>query len=202
MDFPTDLNVHAIADEFMFGPSFLVAPLYTPSNGRDVYAPNLGESGGKWRNFYTGVEVPSGWHSMSGIGITESPLLVRSSILVMSPIRQHAFEVVENDAHEIRIYDGTNSSFALYIDDGHDPSSDRSYCDIAFVWNDETTALTVEAAKGNRCDEIFVPMQMDITLVASGHGIGVSPSVPDVIVAYTGIQVVVPLGPTKREIIS
>ena len=201
MDFPTDRTVHTIADEFMFGPSFLVAPLYTPSNGRDVYAPDLGQSDGKWRNFYTGAEVPSGWHSMSGIDITESPLLVRSSILIMSPIRQHAFEVVENDALEIRIYDGTNSSFVLYLDDGHDPSSDRLYCDILFVWNDEASSLTVEAAKGNRCDEISVPMQMDITLVAPGHGVGVSPSVPDVIVVYSGAKVVVPLGPAKREIL-
>jgi len=199
MDFPTDLNVHTIADEFMFGPSFLVAPLYTPSNGRDVFVPDLGQSGGKWRNFYTGADVPSGWHSMSGIDITESPLLVRSSILIMSPIRQHAFEVVDNDALEIRIYDGTNSSFVLYLDDGHDPSSDRLYCDILFVWNDEATSLTIEAAKGNRCDELSVPMQMDITLVAPGHGVGVSPSVPDVIVVYSGAKVVVPLAPAKRE---
>ena len=115
------------------------------------------------------------------------------------PHSSDAFEVVDNDALEIRIYDGTNSSFVLYLDDGHDPSSDRLYCDILFVWNDEATSLTIEAAKGNRCDELSVPMQMDITLVAPGHGVGVSPSVPDVIVVYSGAKVVVPLAPAKRE---
>lgn len=199
MDFSHDSNVHYIADEFMFGPSLLVAPLYSPSNGRNVYLPDLGEKCGTWRNFYSGEVVPSGWHTMGAISTVETALFVRSSILVMSPIRQYAFEMIANDALEIRIYDGANSSFVLYQDDGIDASLDRPHCDIPFVWNDNIATLVIEKAVGHKCELIFSPVQMNVVLVSPGHGIGVYSSVPDVIVMYTGTKIIVPLGPSVRE---
>jgi len=199
MDFSSDANVLTISDEFMFGPSLLVAPLYSPSNGRDVYLPDLGGRGGKWRNFYTGNEVPSGWHTLTAISSVEIALFVQSSILIMSPIRQHALQVLENEALEIRIFDGKNSSFVLYQDDGVDASSHRQFCEIAFVWDDEATSLIIDAVEGHKCKGIFKPMQLNISLVSSGHGVGVYPSVPDVIVVYVGSKMVVPLARNVRE---
>lgn len=200
MDFSRDSNVYSIGDEFVFGPSFLVAPLFSPSNGRDVYLPDLGENGGTWRNFYSGEVVPSGWHTMSGVSIIETALFVRSSILVMSPIRQHAFDLVDNDALEIRIYDEANSSFVLYQDDGIDASPDRPYCDIAFVWNDETATLVIEKAMGLECELVFAPVQMNVVLVSPGRGVGVYSSVADVIVMYEGTKIVVPMGSTVNQL--
>ena len=199
MDFPSDENVYSIADEFMFGPSFLVAPLHTPSSGRNVYLPELGENGGTWRNFYSGEVVPPGWHTMSGISTVETALFVRPSILVMGPIRQHAFEVVDNNSLEIRIYNGANSSFVLYQDDGIDASPDRPHCDIAFVWNDETATLVIEEAVGHKFELVFKPVQMNVVLVSPGHGIGVYSSAPDVVILYVGTKMAIPLGPNVRE---
>lgn len=200
MDFLHDANVYSIADEFMFGPSLLVAPLYSPSNGRDVYLPDLGENGETWRNFYSGEVVPSGWHTLSGLTTAETALFVRSSILVMGPIRQHAFEVVDNNAFEIRIYGGANSSFVLYQDGGVDASPDRPHCEITFVWNDETATLVIDEVMGHKLELIFAPVKMNVVLVSPGHGIGVYPSTPDVTVTYTGTKMAIPLGPNVRGI--
>ena len=137
---------------------------------------------------------------MSGISTVETALFVRPSILVMSPIRHHAFEVVDNNSLEIRIYNGANSSFVLYQDDGIDASPDRPHCDIAFVWNDETATLVIEEAVGHKCDLFFEPVQMNVFLVSPGHGIGVYSSVADAIVMYTGTKILVPFEGTENQL--
>lgn len=117
----------------------------------------------------------------------------------MGPIRQHAFEVVDNNSLEIRIYNGANSSFVLYQDDGIDASPDRPHCDIAFVWNDETATLVIEEAVGHKFELVFKPVQMNVVLVSPGHGIGVYSSAPDVVILYVGTKMAIPLGPNVRE---
>ena len=200
LDFPHDPNVHNIDDEYMFGGAFLVAPIYSPADGRDVYLPVL--AGGQWRNFYSGNTVPAGHHTLSGVAITEMPLFVRPSVVVMSPLRRHAFEELlpNDDVLEIRVYDGANTGTSvLYQDDGLTASSFRPYCTIRFAWNDDISSLTIQTATGQRCEEmIFSPLRMNITLVAPGHGVGVDPCAdPDISLIYYGNETVVPLGPDK-----
>lgn len=48
-DFPDDAQVLDLKDEFMFGPSLLVAPITESANSRRVYLPK----GCGWRDFYT-----------------------------------------------------------------------------------------------------------------------------------------------------
>ena len=57
MDHGKDRNTENISDEFMFGPSFLIAPVYEyGARQREVYFPNT--SG--WYNFYTGKYIQGG----------------------------------------------------------------------------------------------------------------------------------------------
>ncbi len=57
MDFPKDKNVFAIANEYMFGPAFLVCPITTPqATTRSVYLP----SGTSWVDFWTGEILTGG----------------------------------------------------------------------------------------------------------------------------------------------
>lgn len=44
---PSDPATHAIWDEYMFGPAFLVAPITSPGGQRSVYLPE-----GRWHDFY------------------------------------------------------------------------------------------------------------------------------------------------------
>ena len=51
MDFTADANVNNIGDQFMFGPAFMVSPVYRYGDrSREVYFP---KSEG-WYDFYTG----------------------------------------------------------------------------------------------------------------------------------------------------
>jgi len=53
MDFMEDANVHDINDQFMFGESFMVAPVLENADSRVVYLPE-NKNGGGWFNFHTG----------------------------------------------------------------------------------------------------------------------------------------------------
>ena len=51
MDFTADTNVNNIGDQFMFGPAFMVSPVYEyGARSREVYFPQAEG----WYDFYTG----------------------------------------------------------------------------------------------------------------------------------------------------
>ena len=52
---PHDRQVWHIDDEYYFGQSFLVAPVMSDGNKRDIYLPE-----GKWVNFFTGERLYGG----------------------------------------------------------------------------------------------------------------------------------------------
>ena len=56
-DFPQDKATYDYEDQHMFGPSLLVAPVYTAGQSeRSVYLP----SGAKWRDIHTGTVYEGG----------------------------------------------------------------------------------------------------------------------------------------------
>lgn len=51
MDFAADENVNNIGDQFMFGPSIMVSPVYQyEARSREIYFPKSSD----WYDFYTG----------------------------------------------------------------------------------------------------------------------------------------------------
>ena len=105
------------SDQFMFGPSILVAPFYEElATKREVILPK-----GDWYDFYTGKFVGNG----TTITVTaeslnnKTPLFVKDGAII--PMLS---ETVENtkDAYgkdlEVRIYGKADGEFSLYEDDG------------------------------------------------------------------------------------
>lgn len=60
MDWTDDPETWNIKDEYMFCENLLVAPLTAESDTRRVYLP-----AGKWKNYFTGEPVESGWHDVT-----------------------------------------------------------------------------------------------------------------------------------------
>merc|ERR1712107_144674 len=132
MDFPSDMKVRDIADQFMWGDAFLVCPFYKPGTSRDVYLPFVaGAVVGtqQWINFHTGAwfgEAPG--MNVLEASIDQAPLLVRAgSIVSLGPVFSHALQKnAMSDPFEIRVYPSVDSvgTFSLYEDDGMTRSQD------------------------------------------------------------------------------
>jgi alpha-D-xyloside xylohydrolase len=152
---PTALNVK---DQYMFGPSLLIAPVtepfyYTPDNKmiknkkpkRTVYLPK----NTNWYNFYSGKKIKGGQTIKTNAPIDQIPIFVKAgSILPLDPVRQYT-EEVNNHPIELRIYPGKNASFMIYEDDGITTNYKKgNYSIINLTWNDAKQQLTISDRKG------------------------------------------------------
>lgn len=129
MDFNTDTNVHNIGNEYMFGKSFLVAPVTDPMyvsstenksknpkenfstiKTQNVYLPE----GSKWFDFWTGETLNGGQTVQKEVPIDIIPLYIRAgSIVPFGPKVQYSTQ--KNwDNLEVRIYPGTDGEFVMY----------------------------------------------------------------------------------------
>jgi alpha-D-xyloside xylohydrolase len=147
MDFAADRRAWDVADEYMFGPAFLVAPVTEyKARSRKVYLP----AGSTWYNFYTGRSIPGGQSVDAAAPYQRIPLFVRGgSIVPIGPAIQHT----GNNSHSpvmLDVYTGANGSFSLYEDDGTSRQYlHGQYSRIPFTWNERTRTLTIGAREGN-----------------------------------------------------
>jgi alpha-D-xyloside xylohydrolase len=114
MDFPKDVHVYNMSDEYMFGPALLVAPVVEQgATARTVYLPD----GTDWYNYWTNEKVHGGQTLTVQAGIDTIPLFVRAgSILPLGiPVQStHDKQLLE----KIKVYPGADGAFTLYNDDG------------------------------------------------------------------------------------
>ena len=91
MDFPGDPKTLDIDDEYVFGPSFLVAPVTESVKDkaatRKMYLP----AGANWINFWTGEKQSGGREIMAAAPMEQMPIFVRAgSIVPLGPVVQYA----------------------------------------------------------------------------------------------------------------
>jgi alpha-D-xyloside xylohydrolase len=184
MDFPADTNGLALADEYMFGPAFLVCPVTTPqATTRAVYLP----SGANWVDFWTGEPYAGGNALTANAPANILPLYVRAgSIVPFGPVMQYTSEKPA-DPLELRIYRGADGEFTLYEDEGDNYNYEKgAFATISFAWNESKETLTIGKRSGQ-----FPGMLEDRTIrvifVSPGNGIGMaSEEKPDAVVHYIG----------------
>ena len=147
MDFAADIKTHEIGNEYMFGHSFLVAPV-TQYKARtwDVYLPN----GSNWYNFWSNEFHKGGQTVKTDAAIDKVPLYVKAgSIVPFGPQVQYSSEK-KWDNLEICIYPGTDGEFLLYEDENDNYNYEKgAYSTIKFKWNDKAKTLTLENREGS-----------------------------------------------------
>ena len=147
MDFAADRRSWNVADEYMFGPAFLAAPVTKyKARSRKVYLP----AGTTWYNFYTGESLRGGQTIDAPAPYERMPLFVRAgSIVPTGP----AIQYTANNSHSpvrLNVYTGANGSFSLYEDDGVGRQYlHGQYSRIPFRWNEQTRTLTIAPRQGN-----------------------------------------------------
>jgi len=88
LEYQNDRNVWNIGDQFLFGASILVAPIYTKTGVRDVYLPE-----GTWYDWWTGrVEQGNRWIKVKA-SMEQIPLFVpEGGIIPLGPVMNYVGE--------------------------------------------------------------------------------------------------------------
>jgi len=115
MDFARDTAVLNVGDQFMFGPSLLINPVYTyKQRERELYLPKCAG----WYDLYSGRWHAGGEEITAAAGYERMPVFVKAgSILPFGPALQYTSEKPA-DTITLNVYAGADASFRLYEDEG------------------------------------------------------------------------------------
>ena len=113
LDWPDDPQTYRLDDQFMFGPSLMVAPMFAGQTRRSVYLP-----AGDWYDFRTREKLAGGRKIDMAAASDQIPVFVKADSLV--PLAK-PMEYVGNDACfeiTVHMYGDHPAPFTLFEDDG------------------------------------------------------------------------------------
>lgn len=146
MDFPADKSAINLNDAYMFGPAFLVNPVYEyEARTRDVYLP----AGANWYDFYTGEWLKGGQHIDADAPLTRMPLYVKAgSIVPTGADIQFVYDKPKGPI-TINVYTGADGHYTLYNDDGKTYNYEQGqYSTIELSYDDTKGELTIGERQG------------------------------------------------------
>jgi alpha-glucosidase len=113
MEYPKDLNVVDMYSQFMFGESFLVAPvLYEGEREKLVYLPE-----GNWYNYFTHEKFEGGRYYTLAAALEEILIFVKEGSVI--PVHEEYYNYVGEKELDITLeVFGDNGKLELYEDDG------------------------------------------------------------------------------------
>ena len=150
-----DPALREVADEFLFGPSLLVAPVVGPMYVKDgksdfskVRSRKVVLPKGDWWCVRTEKRV-SGRISTKA-PIDEIPIFAKAgAIIPVGPDVQFSNEKPWDDL-EVRVYPGAEGSFTLYEDAFEGLGYTKgAHTEIIFSWDDASRTLSISARKGS-----------------------------------------------------
>ncbi|HMB96138.1 MAG TPA: TIM-barrel domain-containing protein, partial [Tepidisphaeraceae bacterium] len=147
MDFPNDIGVRDIGDQYMFGPALLVSPITTyKARSRSVYLP----AETQWYDFWSGALIKGGQTIDAAAALDAIPLHVRAgSIIPFGPELQYTGEKPA-DPITLFVYTGADGAFTLYEDEGLNYNYEKgASSQITFHWNQSGQKLTIDKRKGS-----------------------------------------------------
>ncbi|HET6994368.1 MAG TPA: TIM-barrel domain-containing protein, partial [Chitinophagaceae bacterium] len=146
MDFSNDNAVNNIADEYMFGPSLLINPVYSyRQRQKEVYLP----AGQGWYNLYSGMYIEGGKTINADAPYEKIPVFVKAgSILPFGPALQYTTEK-KADTITLYVYAGRDADFTLYEDEGTNYNYENGiYATIPIHYSEADKKLTIDKREG------------------------------------------------------
>ncbi len=147
IDFNGDSNVNNVSDQYMFGPSLMVAPVYEyKARQREVYFPVANG----WYDVYSGKYTKGGQKLKVDAPYERIPLFVKEgSILPFGPEIQYTGEK-QADEITLYVYTGKDAEFTLYEDEGVNYNYEKgAYSTIPIKYNEQSQKLIVGEASGS-----------------------------------------------------
>ncbi|SFD78275.1 TIM-barrel domain-containing protein [Thermophagus xiamenensis] len=191
MDFTHDPMVFDIGDQYMFGPAFMVCPVYRyKARERQVYFPkNKG-----WYNFYTGEFMEGGQTLTVDAPYDRMPLFVPAgAIIPLGPQIEYATQKIP-DPITLYVYTGDDGSFDLYEDENTNYNYEKGqFATIPFTYNEKNKTLTIGKRKGSY-DGMPEKRLFKVVFVTPGHPVEFDPDISTAqVVPYNGEVVEVPV---------
>ncbi|HSC40188.1 MAG TPA: DUF5110 domain-containing protein, partial [Chitinophagaceae bacterium] len=146
MDFWKDPAVNNINDEFMLGPSLLIAPVTQyKSRDREVYLP----AGQGWYDLYSGAYMAGGRSFRATAPYERMPAFVKEgSILPLGPDLQYT-DQRPADTITLYVYTGRDADFTLYEDEGTNYNYEKGrFATIPIHYNQAAGTLTIGRREG------------------------------------------------------
>ncbi|MBC6904081.1 DUF5110 domain-containing protein [Saccharophagus sp. K07] len=146
MDYAQDPAVWNISDQYMFGPAFLINPVYEfKARSRSVYLPR----GNDWYDFYSGKRFSGGQTIKADAPYARMPIFVKvGAIVPTGPDIQYVDEKPA-DPLTVTVYTGANGYYELYEDDGKSYAYEKgAYSRIPFSYDEAAGTLTIGERKG------------------------------------------------------
>jgi alpha-D-xyloside xylohydrolase len=184
MDFQNDQRARQVKDQYMFGPAFLVNPVYHyQARSRPVYLP----AAGGWYDFWSGAAKPGGETIDADAPFDSIPLFVRSgSIIPTTPVMQYTGQKPMDDL-TLYVYTGADGQFTLYEDDGQTYGYEKGELTrIPITWNDAGNLLTIGKREGG-FPTMPARRTFNIVFVSAKSAVGFAfDRKPDQSITYTG----------------
>jgi alpha-glucosidase/alpha-D-xyloside xylohydrolase len=139
--FPNDERTYLIDDSYMWGDSFLVAPMFSKgATERSLYLP-----AGVWLDYWSGERFAGGRVITAKAELDSMPLYVKAGAIVpIGPVKQHASEK-SNEPITLQVYPGADGSFRWYDDDGISFAYELGeFMLVHCEWNDRKHALNLQ----------------------------------------------------------
>lgn len=164
MDYASDPMALDISDQYMFGPSLMICPVYEyNARERKVYLP----SGQCWYDFNSNRIHEGGQTIVADAPYEKMPMFVPAgAMLVYGPDVEYADQnpAVRLSVH---VYAGKDGSFTLYEDDGVTYAYEQGgYSLIPFAYDDSSRTLTIGERVGTY-EGMIGERQIDVILHSS-----------------------------------
>lgn len=103
-----------VTDQYMMGPSILVAPVFTGQTERNIVLPK-----GNWYDFYTGNFMGNGETITIQTKLEQIPLLVKDGAIIPMLAEDYVELETNNPALVVRHYGTMENVYNIYNDDGN-----------------------------------------------------------------------------------
>jgi alpha-glucosidase/alpha-D-xyloside xylohydrolase len=144
LQYPSDPRALACEDQYLFGPSLLVAPVVERgAKERSVYLPE-----GVWWDFWTNQQY-SGPQTMSRtVDLEAMPIYVRAgAVIPTGEVKQWVYQPT-TEPMTLTVYPGAAGVSSLYEDDGLSYArEDGDFTRTAMLWNNSTRTITLRASR-------------------------------------------------------
>lgn len=184
LDFNGDTAVNNIGDQYMFGPSLMVAPVYKyKARNREVYFPKA--TG--WYDFLSGKYIDGGQKLTVDAPYEHIPLFVKEgSIVPFGPEIQYTGQKPADEI-TLYVYTGKDAEFTLYEDEGVNYNYEKgAYSTIPFKWDEQSGKLAIGDRSG-KFDGMLETRKFNIVWVSKEKPVSFDLTrKPDMTVTYSG----------------
>lgn len=147
MDFSKDTAVRNIGDQYMFGPSLLINPVYDyKARKKNLYLP----LGNGWYDLYSGKYFQGGQRITTDAPYERMPVFVKEgSIIPVGHDLQYTSQKPA-DTITLHIYTGKDAVFTLYEDEDTNYNYEKgAFSNIPFIYNEAKKQLIIGERKGS-----------------------------------------------------